>query len=216
MNQHRSEWSLFVYGSMTQGLVHFQKIADFAVNVETAYIKGDAYQLKVGFPVVLMPQSEAHTDFVQGELVSIKSPDSLVPLLDQFHGFDVNKIEKSLYFREEITTYKKDPLTGDLSSNTTNKAYAYFLNPQKLPKDAQKISDESWKGLVESDNSILNQLTESQKDYILKLGKITGRETIPINLQTYRELMNLDLIVDKGRRLALSKFGHEVYRYIHQ
>lgn len=57
-------------------------------------------------------------------------------------------------------------------------------------------------------------LTEKQKDYILRLGRVSGREIIPIDLPLYRELMNLEIIVDKGRRLALSKLGHEIYRYL--
>ncbi len=61
-------------------------------------------------------------------------------------------------------------------------------------------------------SSILSILTERQEAYIKKLGKSTGREIVPIDLPLYRELMNLELIVDKGRRLALSKLGHEVYR----
>ncbi len=59
-----------------------------------------------------------------------------------------------------------------------------------------------------------NDLSEKQMDYILRLGKVSGREIVPIDLQLYRELMNLEIIVDKGRRLALSKLGHEIYRFL--
>lgn len=55
---------------------------------------------------------------------------------------------------------------------------------------------------------------ERQKSYVQKLGLTLGREIVPIDLPLYRELMNLELIVDKGRRLALSKLGQEVYRYL--
>ncbi|MNS72308.1 hypothetical protein D3C72_1057130 [compost metagenome] len=58
------------------------------------------------------------------------------------------------------------------------------------------------------------KLSDKQVTYIQKLGKSSGREIIPIDLTLYRELMNLELIVDKGRRLALSKFGQEVYRHL--
>lgn len=57
-------------------------------------------------------------------------------------------------------------------------------------------------------------LTENQKRYILKLGASSGRDIVPIKLELYRELMNKGLVVDKGRRLALTALGKEVYRYL--
>ena len=40
-------------------------------------------------------------------------------------------------------------------------------------------------------------------------------DIIPIDdLTLYRELMKLELIVDKGRRLALSSLGKEVYNHL--
>ena len=57
-------------------------------------------------------------------------------------------------------------------------------------------------------------LTDGQRQYILRLGATSGREIVPIDMKLYRELLNLEMIVDKGRRLALSKLGHEVFRYL--
>lgn len=57
-------------------------------------------------------------------------------------------------------------------------------------------------------------LSNEQKQYLAKLKSATGRQVVPINLRLYRELLNLDLIVDKGRRLALSKLGNEVIRFL--
>ena len=62
--------------------------------------------------------------------------------------------------------------------------------------------------------SIVNQLTERQSSYIRKLSQTTGRDIVPIDLDLYRELMKLNLIVDKGRRLALSKLGKEIARFL--
>jgi hypothetical protein len=59
-----------------------------------------------------------------------------------------------------------------------------------------------------------SKLTEKQATYIQRLGRSSGREIVPIDLTLYRELMNLELIVDKGRRLALSKLGQEVFRHL--
>jgi hypothetical protein len=74
--------------------------------------------------------------------------------------------------------------------------------------------DGDWKSLLLNQANLLDKLTERQKTYIQRLGASLGREIVPIDLPLYRELMNLELIVDKGRRLALSKLGQEVYRYL--
>ncbi len=57
-------------------------------------------------------------------------------------------------------------------------------------------------------------LTEKQRLYIQKLGTTTGRKIVPIDLTLYRELMKLNLIEDKGRRVALTKLGTEVFRQL--
>ena len=49
---------------------------------------------------------------------------------------------------------------------------------------------------------------------ILKLGASSGRDIVPINLDIYRDLLNKGLIVDKGRRLALTNLGFDVYKYL--
>ena len=91
--------------------------------------------------------------------------------------------------------------------------WVYYLNPKKLPTTARLISDGDWESQIQGPK-FADQLTERQRHYIRKLGAATGREVVPIDLPLYRELMNLELIVDKGRRLALSKFGQEVCRYL--
>ena len=68
---------------------------------------------------------------------------------------------------------------------------------------------------MKNDPPVTTQLTEKQITYILKLGAVKGRDIVPINdLTLYRELMKLELIVDKGRRLALSSLGKEVYNHL--
>lgn len=63
----------------------------------------------------------------------------------------------------------------------------------------------------QSKNNILDLLTEKQIAYIKKLGQTKGRNSVPIDLNLYRDLVKLQLVVDKGRRLALSKLGSEVF-----
>lgn len=197
-----TEKRFFVYGSMVEGLVHFNKIKDFVVETLPAQIKGTAYRLKVGFPVVLNEGSSQ----IPGQLLLLKANDFLIHLLDSFHGYSSTEESKSLYWRKEIDV--------ELPDGSSEKAWSYVLNPAKLPKNASLIPDGDWQKSLQENPSLTEKLTERQKTYIQRLGASTGREIIPIDLPLYRELMNLEMIVDKGRRLALSKTGHEVFRYL--
>lgn len=192
----------FVYGSLSEGMVHFSKIQNFIVSSQPAVLRATAYRLKVGFPVLV----NSGTDLIAGQFVELKSSEILLSLLDEFFGFNPQNPLKSLCFREErdIT----------LAGECTEKAWVYFLNPQKLPPTAALIPGGDWQKSMREHPALTLRLTEKQKSYISKLGGSSGRDIIPIDLQLYRELMNLELIVDKGRRLALSKLGHEVYRYL--
>jgi len=197
-----TEMKFFVYGSMSEGLVHFHKIQNLIKESTSAQIMGTAYRLKVGYPVVL----NQGNDVVSGQLVELNPSEFLMNLLDQFHGVDHFEPNKSLHFRLEKTVRLED-------GNETS-AWVYVLNPEKLPPTATKILGGDWKASLQTQPVLTEKLTERQRNYIMRLGSSTGREIVPIDLPLYRELMNLEMIVDKGRRLALSKLGHEVYRYL--
>ncbi len=197
-----TEMKFFVYGSMTEGYVHFDKIRSFVTAKESATLSAAAYRLKVGYPVVL----EGEEDQIPGLLVTVNATELLLNLLDQFHGINAFEPAKSLYYRKEVSV---------TTESGSVQAAVYFLNPAKLPKNATRIEGGNWPASLAEKPAMTEALTERQKLYIHKLGQITGRDIVPINdLALYRELMNLELIVDKGRRLALSKLGHEVYRYL--
>lgn len=193
---------MFVYGSLFQGQVHFRLIESYLENSTAGFIVGSAFRLKVGFPVVL----NQGQDVVPGQLVELKASEMALGMMDEFHGFNPLEPEKSLYHRQETE------VTSEGGIKTL--AWCYFLNPKKLPTTAKAIVDGNWIGSLESEKPLTAQLTERQVTYIQKLGKCSGRDIVPIDLPLYRELMNLELIVDKGRRLALSKTGQEVYRYL--
>ena len=91
------ETKMFVYGSMSEGMVHFQKIENFILHQSKAQIRGKAYRLKAGFPVLL----EGADTNVPGFLVSIKSSDLLTQLLDQFHGVSDDP-KKSLHLKKQV------------------------------------------------------------------------------------------------------------------
>lgn len=191
----------FVYGAMTEGLVHWSKISQFIESSEPARIRGSAWRLKVGYPILT-----EGSDFIEGQLIRLKAPDLLVGLLDEFHGCNSIDPEKGLCFRRE---------TMAEAGGETAPAWVYFFNPKKLPINARHIAGGDWKRVMSEHPPLTEKLTERQRTYLLKLASATGREIVPINdMSLYRELMNLELIVDKGRRLALSKFGQEVVRYL--
>lgn len=192
---------VFVYGSLSSGMVHFDKIAGAVQNSEKAWIDGAAYQLRVGYPVLLKENSHR----ISGQLVELNSPELMVALLDGFYGFSSMDPSKSLHFRELGLAQTSD--------GEHFECWVYYLNPKKLPTSARLIQDGDWESSIH-EPKFTDQLTERQKLYIRRLGSVTGREVVPIDLPLYRELMNLELIVDKGRRLALSKFGQEVCRYL--
>lgn len=182
-------------------MVHFDKIAGAVQNSEKAWVNGAAYQLRVGYPVLLKGISNQ----IVGTVVELNSFDLMLPLLDLFYGYSGLDSSKSLHFRE-LTQAK-------LSTGENVDCWVYYLNPRKLPSSARFIGDGDWESGIQGPK-FTDQLTEKQKHYIRRLGSATGREVVPIDLPLYRELMNLELIVDKGRRLALSKFGQEVCRYL--
>ncbi|WP_413583207.1 gamma-glutamylcyclotransferase family protein [Bdellovibrio sp. HCB288] len=193
----------FVYGSLTEGMVHYTKIQNFVESLSFARIKAKAYRLKVGYPVLV----KGGADLVPGQLVELKASDLLVNLLDEFYGYNKLDPDKSLCSREEVDVYVEG-CSGPV------KAWTYFLNPLKMPVNAAVIEGGDWRKSIEDQPLMTSKLTDKQSTYIQRLGRSTGREIVPIDLTLYRELMNLELIVDKGRRLALSKLGQEVFRHL--
>lgn len=193
----------FVYGSLCEGMVHFSKIQNFVESSVLARVKATAYRLKVGFPAVV----KGGSDLVPGQLMEIKASEMLVNLMDEFHGYNKMDPDQGLCTREEIDVYPE-------GASGSVKAWIYFLNPLKLPVNAVQIADGDWQRSLKEQPALTSLLSERQINYILRLGRSSGREIVPIDLGLYRELMNLELIVDKGRRLALSKFGQEVYRHL--
>lgn len=197
-----TETKFFIYGSLCEGFVHFARIQDFILHSQPATITGSIYRLKVGYPVLV----KEGADVIPGCFIELQSSELLLSLLDEFHGHNRHDESKSLYIRELCTVRKSD---GALVQ-----AWTYYLNPKKLPTTARLISGGDWKSAFQLSPPMTEALTEKQRQYVQRLGSTTGREIVPIDLGLYRELMNLELIVDKGRRLALSKLGQEVYRYL--
>lgn len=193
----------FVYGSFCEGMIHFSKIQNFVETTTFARVKAAAYRLKSGFPALV----KGGSDLVPGQLMDIKGSEVLLNLMDEFFGFNALNPEESLYSRQKVDIYPEG------SSDSVN-AWIYFLNPLKLPVNASLIPGGDWMRSMQEQPTLISKLTEKQRTYIQRLGRSTGREIVPIDLTLYRELMNLELIVDKGRRLALSALGQEVCKHL--
>lgn len=192
---------LFVYGSLTEGQVHFGRIQNFIESIEAGTTKGALYRNKVGFPVLTLEGA----DRIQGQVVTLKDSCLLVGLLDQFYGYNEQDPAKSNFLRENIFI---QTTTGVKS------AWVYALNPERRPLGLEYIENGDWQSVLSQKPTLLEKMNDRQKSYVLKLGACSGRDIVPIDLGLYRELMSLELIVDKGRRLALSKVGQELYKYL--
>jgi gamma-glutamylcyclotransferase (GGCT)/AIG2-like uncharacterized protein YtfP len=192
---------LFIYGSMSEGKVHYGRIAEFVLEKKPAQLKGSVYRLESGFPVFLGDGN----DSVPGTLVRLAPNATLWKVLDEWHGFSPVQPEKSLFHRISVTAE-----VGEESVV----CQVYSINSSKLPRTVSKILGGDWRLDLSEREPMVNLLTPNQRHYIQKLGRSTGRDIVPINLDLYRELMNKGLIVDKGRRLALTSLGQEVFRYL--
>ena len=189
--------SFFMIGSWTEGMFHFQKIQPHVVSITPGQINARIYRLPVGFPVLVEDSSElAHR--IDGQIVEITADDTLIAVLDSFHGVHPTDPIKSLFFRKQI-----DGLN------------VYMINPAKLPKAAIEISGSCWKKSISDTPPLPMTLTDKQKEIVRQLGNIKGRDVVLVkDLTLYRDLMKMELIVDKGRRLALSQLGKDVFQYL--
>lgn len=192
----------FVYGSYCAGYCQAKKLDSWKLSSEPAQVLGTAYKDSFGYPVVFSDG----TDNIEGELIDVNMDATQMAYLDEMMGFNPLYPDQSLFFRQESNIKTAD---------TFVKAWVYFANPAQWNlSGAQKIESGLWKQNLQQQVALPETLSEKQKSYILKLGNCTGRDVVRIDLALYRELMNLELILDKGRRLALTKKGQEVYRYI--
>ncbi len=193
----------FMIGSWTEGMVHFQKLAPYIVSSEAASVQGTVYRIPIGFPVLVNKEHQ----LVSGQLLELQMNDSLLALVDTLHGVHPSDPMKGLHTRTEASVYLQD---GSVES-----AQVYYFNPKKLTSKAILIENAQWRKIMEEQPPLPEVLTDKQKSYVLKLGKVKGRDIVPIqDLHLYRELLKLELIVDKGRRLALSSLGKEVYNHL--
>lgn len=193
---------LFIYGSFSEGMVHFNKVANYIIEKKEASVRAAVYQLEVGFPVLLNQEAS----LVPGIVAKMQDADMLFKLLDEFHGISAADPARSLYWR--VLLKANDSVGAEYEVN------AYVLNPDKLPRSAVAVVDGNWERAMQECPSVVSTLTERHKGYIKKLAESNRRDTIVYPLDVCRDLERMQIIVDKGRRFALTNLGKEIIRYI--
>tara|TARA_B110001454_G_scaffold16145_2_gene14612 strand:+ start:25999 stop:26592 length:594 start_codon:yes stop_codon:yes gene_type:complete len=193
--------SIFLCTSLADGDFFLGKIQNLIVSTESATIQAAVYRSKIGFPVLV----KQGADVVQGTLVRLNTTDLTAHLVDELMGYFAQNPAQGLTLKELVSVQAE---SGSVD------AHVYFLNPEKLSSDVKYIENGDWQKALSEKPPIPKKLNERQRNYIQKLGKSSGRDIVPIDLALYRELMNLELVIDKGRRIALTKLGQEVYRYL--
>lgn len=143
---------------------------------------------------------------VEGGLYELEAPESFWPVFDSLVGVDPMKPSRSTFWRQEVFAM--------VDNFTQVPCFVYGLNPHKKKRESKKIHNGDWKKDMDGEAPFANQLKPRHKDYLLKLSKTKGRDIVPIQLDLYRELLSMELIVDKGRRLALTKLGKETSLFL--
>lgn len=196
-------FQFFAFGSFSREQVHFPKISNFICSEKQAFVRGSLYRLRCGYPALIPEESG---DFVQGTLYELEAPESFWPVLDGLLGVNFMDQTKCFFNRQSVGVHM-----GNFGQSS---AYTYCLNPKKLVSAHKKITGGDWQKNLYQDLPINFRLQERQKEYLYKLSKSKGRDIVPIKLDLYRELMNLELIADRGRRLALTPLGKETAFFI--
>jgi hypothetical protein len=196
-------YSFFLYGVYDEGQKCFPRFQNFITSSQTAYVKGTLFKLACGLPL-LNPQGDK---MVPGRLVELDVAESHWPIIDAINGYNASGGKRNFLVREpvEVLVHEGSPVA----------AQTYCLNPERKTQGCQEITDDAvYANFINGHPSLIDRLTERQKTYIQRLSQAKGREIVPVDMALYRELMSLELIVDKGRRLALTHLGQEVSLFL--
>jgi gamma-glutamylcyclotransferase (GGCT)/AIG2-like uncharacterized protein YtfP len=195
-------YSFFLYGIYAEGQKCFSRFKNLVSHSRPAYVKGTMNKLTCGLPILSTPGDQ----MIPGQLVELNIPESYWPILDALNGYNASNLKKSFLVREAVEVI--------LMEGPSVSAQTYCLNAARSSHVAELLSSESWESVVESSTNLVEKLTERQKTYLQKLSQAKGREIIPVDMALYRELMSLELIIDKGRRIALTRLGLEISHFL--
>jgi hypothetical protein len=196
-------YSFFLYGVYDEGQTCYSRFQNLITNSQTAYVQGTLYKLASGLSL-LSPRGDKT---VPGRLVELNIEESHWPIVDALNGYNASAGKKNFIVREpvEVSVLEGAPVS----------AQTYCMSSERKTLGCQEITDPSvYATFVNGQPSLIDRLTERQKTYIQKLSQAKGREIVPVDMALYRELMSLELIIDKGRRLALTHLGQEVSLFL--
>ena len=193
------KYSFFTYGAFLKGQSHYSKFSKLVVGEKKAFVKANAYRLHCGYPIL---EISSAGELIEGTLVELEAPQSFWPILDELLGVTQLEAEKCFLNRCSILTR--------IDSFTSIEAQTYCINPKKITKAYKKINRYQWSHRINKGLKTLKKLNDQHRQYLSRLSELKGRNTVPIELDLYRELLSMDIIVDRGRRLALTPLGKEI------
>lgn len=195
--------NFFLYGSFAQGHVHYPKVVNLIEHSKAGFVRGEVYRMRCGYPGLAPAETG---ELIPGVMAQLKTTESFWPIMDQIMGYDSSHPDKGLFVRRHVSVKVDD--YGESQAQT------YVLHPKRIVKAYENITRLGWQESLEANPPLLQAMQPRHRNYIIKLAQSKGRDIVPIQLDLYRELMALDMIVDKGRRLALTPLGKEVSLFI--
>ncbi len=199
----------FFVGNTLQEKQLRQNLEPYILSSKDRWVKGSLYHDEIGFVYF----SELGNELIKGELISFVDASVIFSLIDEIFDFRPTSPQRGITIKKEIEIFENSDNHSSLPESSPVLVQAYVLNPSKTSK-VKLIEGSDWKAGFEKTPCYLDSLSEPQVTYLTKLSSSSGRDIVPINMPLYRELMKLNLIVDKGRRLALSPLGKQVCSYL--
>ncbi|MEM7510136.1 MAG: gamma-glutamylcyclotransferase family protein [Bacteroidota bacterium] len=107
MRKEETNDLIFVYGTLRKGFAHpmADMLASRARYMGEGITSGRLFDLGP-YPAAIF--SEESTYIVKGDVYKIKSPQHLLPLLDDYEGYGEDDLENSLYKRVLIKVFCKE------------------------------------------------------------------------------------------------------------
>ncbi len=199
----RMGYNFFLYGVYSEGQACHGRFKNFIKQSEPAQVKASVFKLQSGLSLLLNEGSHC----ILGSAVELEMTESHWPLFDCLNGYNQSLAGKNFIVKENVSAQLPDG--GQVLVAT------YCLNPEKKHQTLGEVNEAELQNFsTRQSQTLVEKLTDRQRTYIHKLSRARGREIIPVDMALYRELMSLELIVDKGRRLALTNLGVEISHFL--
>jgi gamma-glutamylcyclotransferase (GGCT)/AIG2-like uncharacterized protein YtfP len=157
--------------------------------------------LPTGIPV-FVPSLE---NSVSGEVIEFTDSSEASETLDRIHSVFPDRPERSYYVKSAMSA---------VVGGGAETAFVYHLPISKVPKSAERIQNGDWQKYLAEHTPLPSRLNSEERRWLRHMGDTSHRTAVKLPLAVYRQLVSLSLIVDNGRRLALTPLGREVYRFV--